>query len=158
MPKFIKMPTLFKIPRFFKLLTWSYLSNYQNRWKCPTKQNNKILLLLMMPIAPNTQHFKNHFLKIFQEKNSIMYKKSVNAGSQSDISRRGSSLADMNGNGHDSEVTEALNVNIVTNNCESTEHVGRHRGTCHSVNQWQGSAWSEWKTMSTQFKGGKIQN
>jgi hypothetical protein len=88
----------------------------------------------MMPIAPNTQHFKNHFLKTFQEKNSIMYKKSVNAGSQSDISRRGSSLADMNGNGHDSEVTEALNVNIVTNNCESTENVRRHRGTCHSAN------------------------
>ena len=62
-----------------------------------------------------------------------MYQKSVNAGSQSDISRRGSSLADMNGNGHTSEMSEALNVNVVTYVSQSYDDLGKHKGNHHSV-------------------------
>ena len=64
-----------------------------------------------------------------------MYKKSVNAGSQSAISNRSSIPGDMNGNGHENEVTETLNVKIVTNTCESTDNVETHNGTCHSDQQ-----------------------
>ena len=62
-----------------------------------------------------------------------MYQKSVNAGSQTAISRRGSSLAEMNGTGHDSEMGEARNVNIVTNISQTTGNVGKHQGTDHTA-------------------------
>jgi len=76
---------------------------------------------------------RRHILALVKEKNSIMYQKSVNAGSQSDISRRGSSLADMNGNGHTSEMSEALNVNVVTYVSQSYDDLGKHKGNHHSV-------------------------
>ena len=67
-----------------------------------------------------------------------MYQKSVNAGSQSAISRRGSSLAEMNGTGHDSEMGEARNVNIVTNISQTTGNVGKHQGTDHTAKEAHG--------------------
>ena len=67
-----------------------------------------------------------------------MYQKSVNAGSQSDISRRGSSLAEMNGNGHDREMSEAINVNIVTNISQTADNLGKHQGTHHTAKEANG--------------------